>query len=255
MWLGAQRALLLQLAHPSVAAAVEAHSAFRQRPHRRLWSTVDTMLLMVWGRPGEAVAAREHVHRIHDHVNGGLPDESPPWHAGDPYTAHDPALLRWVWSTLVDTADVVHARYVGALTPDQRDALYADWVTFAAFFGIPAEDLPPDRHAFAEHHVRERAALVVTPTARRLATDILDPPLWWAPTWLEEAVATIAVALLPTDICEGYGLLVDAAQEQRARRLERWIRRTYRHLPAARRRLPEAYLAGRRLVTSVSRVP
>jgi uncharacterized protein (DUF2236 family) len=246
MWLGAQRALLLQIAHPSVAAAVDRHSAFRQQPHRRLWSTADTVLAMVWGRVPEANAARDHVHAIHDHIHGGLPDETPPWHRDDAYTAHDPVLLRWVWSTLVDTSGVVYARFVGALTPDERDALYADWITFATFFGIPDADLPPDRHAFAVDYERTVASLVVTPTARRVKDAILDPPLWWAPGALRRLGATFAVALLPPQLRDGYRLTWSADDQRRADRLARLVRRHYPALPSSRTRLPYLYMGARR---------
>jgi uncharacterized protein (DUF2236 family) len=248
MWLGAQRALLLQLAHPAVAAAVDDHSAFREQPHRRLWSTADTMLAMVWGDGREATAARAHVHSIHDRINGGLPDETPPWHAGAAYTAHDPVLLAWVWSTLVDTADTVFARFVGPLSPDERDRLYADWLRFAGFFGIPRPDLPSDRHAFARVYQDDVASLVVTPTARRVSRAVLDPPLWWAPSTLKSLAASVTTSLLPPALRDAYGLEWDEEHQRRADRVQIRLRRGYRPLPHARVELPRVYLFCRRLL-------
>jgi uncharacterized protein (DUF2236 family) len=252
LWFGAQRALLLQLAHPKVAAAVDEHSAFREQPHRRLWSTADTMLLMVWGRPDEADAARAHVHGIHDHIDGQLADDAPPWPVGEAYTAHDPTLLRWVWSTLVDTMEVVYERYVAPLAPDEREALYTEWVGFAVAFGVPAADLPADRNAFGRAFESELEALVVTPTARRVAGAILDPPVWWAPATLKRLGATVATGLLPPTVRDRYGLAWTPADERRLARIDDAVRRTYRHLPAGRVRLPDAYLAGRRTVKAAA---
>lgn len=253
MWFGAQRALLLQLAHPSIAAGVEQHSRFREQPHRRLWSTADTMLAMVWGRPDESRVARARIYGVHDRVHGALPDETPPWHRGDPYTAHDPALLHWVWSTLVDTTEVVYGRFVGPLVPDDRDALYDDWTRFARFFGVPPERIPPERHAFRASYRDELARLVVSPTGRHVAEAIVDPPIWWAPRWLRDVGATLARSTLPAALRERYGWRWTPDDQRRADRLEVRLRLAYQHLPAVRRRLPDAYVAVRRLVLAAVR--
>jgi uncharacterized protein (DUF2236 family) len=49
--LGAGRALLLQLAHPAVAAGVDEHSDFQHDPFKRLQGTLQAMYAMVWGPP------------------------------------------------------------------------------------------------------------------------------------------------------------------------------------------------------------
>jgi uncharacterized protein (DUF2236 family) len=47
--LGGGRALLMQLAHPSVAASVADHSAFEIDPFPRLWPTLDAVLTVAFG--------------------------------------------------------------------------------------------------------------------------------------------------------------------------------------------------------------
>ncbi|MEO8601788.1 MAG: oxygenase MpaB family protein, partial [bacterium] len=47
--LGGGRALLMQLAHPLVAAGVAAHSHFDRAPLQRLWRTLDLTLSVVFG--------------------------------------------------------------------------------------------------------------------------------------------------------------------------------------------------------------
>jgi uncharacterized protein (DUF2236 family) len=157
-----------------------------------------------------------------------------------------------VWSTLVDTMEVVYERYVAPIDPDERQALYADWVRFAVDFGVPAGDLPADRESFGRAYEAELDGLVVTPTARRVAGAILDPPVWWAPRPLKRLGATVATGLLPPTLRDRYGLGWAPADEQRLARIDDIVRRGYRHLPAARVRLPDAYLAGRRVVTSLA---
>src|SRR3954462_5121410 len=51
---GAGVALLLQVAHPTVAAGVREHSDFERDPWGRLWRTLDFVNLFVYGGAGGA---------------------------------------------------------------------------------------------------------------------------------------------------------------------------------------------------------
>src|SRR5260370_7333153 len=55
--LGGGRALLMQLAHPLVAAGVDEHSGFRDRPIRRLRRPGQMMMATVFGDRETALAA------------------------------------------------------------------------------------------------------------------------------------------------------------------------------------------------------
>src|SRR5262245_64356674 len=57
------RALLLQIAHPLVAAGVADHSSFREDPWARLSGTLRSYLRIVYG---SAPAARDEIRRLHD---------------------------------------------------------------------------------------------------------------------------------------------------------------------------------------------
>ena len=52
---GAGAALLLQVAHPTVAAGVREHSDFKSDPWGRLWRTLDYVHMLVYGGPDAAV--------------------------------------------------------------------------------------------------------------------------------------------------------------------------------------------------------
>ena len=82
--LGGGRALLMQLAHPKVAAGVDEHSDFRSQPVRRLRRTIRMTMAIVFGDRETAQAAARAVNRAHGRVRG----------AG--YSALDPDLLLWV---------------------------------------------------------------------------------------------------------------------------------------------------------------
>ena len=106
--LGGGRALLMQLAHPSVAAGVDDHSDFRTHPVRRLRRTIRMTMAIVFGDRDTAMAAARAVNRVHAHVRG------------DDYQALDPGLLLWVHATLVDSALVTYSTFVQPLTDRER---------------------------------------------------------------------------------------------------------------------------------------
>ncbi len=89
MMVGGIAALLLQMLHPKALAGVWDHSDFRRNMHGRLRNTARFIAVTTYGARAEAEAATARVRRIHDHVNGTLPN-------GEPYDANDPRLLAWV---------------------------------------------------------------------------------------------------------------------------------------------------------------
>lgn len=246
MWFGAQRALLLQLAHPAVAAAVDEHSAFREHPHRRLSSTADGMILLLWGNDSEIDEALGRVGHIHDRVNGRLPDSAPPWRRGDRYTAHDRSAQAWVWATLVETSRAVYERYVQPLSTAEADRLYEDWQRFGLLFGIDEALLPADRRDFAHRWTAWLEEVRVTPSARRVAIRVLDPPMRFAPRRLKGLGATFATVPLPLPLRAAYDHRPSVRQLRDFVRTDAWLRRRYRTLPTWRATVPDAYLTVRR---------
>src|SRR5437899_9749022 len=79
--LGGGRALLMQLAHPGVAAGVAEHSDFRERPLRRLLRTLELTLALTFGTRERAMAAARQINGVHRRVRG------------ETYSATDPDLL------------------------------------------------------------------------------------------------------------------------------------------------------------------
>src|SRR5438132_14288037 len=62
--LGGTAALLMQVAHPLVAAGVDQHSDFRRAPVPRLLRTVDTTLAIVFGERADADRAFRRIDRV-----------------------------------------------------------------------------------------------------------------------------------------------------------------------------------------------
>lgn len=206
--LGWAPAILAQLAHPLIAAGVADHSSFRASPlHRlrRLRSTVDSMLALTFGTPAEADAAAAGIRAIHDRVNGALPDAAGPFAAGTPYSAHDPALLRWVQATLLDTLPRAYELFVGPLADEEKDRYCLEATSLAPRLGAAPGSFPADRaelHTYM-NEVRASGQLVVTPNARELARALLFPP-GAAPLLFLARLP--AVGLLAPDLRRAYGL-------------------------------------------------
>ena len=244
--LGGGRALLLQVAHPLVAAGVAAHSEFRAYPLRRLWRTLDLMLTLVFADGAGALRAVRAIEGVHARVHGVLEAPSGPFPRGTRYDANDPALLLWVYATLVDTALVVYERFVEPLGVDGRAAYYEESKIGARLLGIPEAMMPASFgrfQAFMDDMIRGDV-LAVGPTSREIAASILHPavPLGFAPPF--RAASFFAVGLLPPPLRERYGLSWSAGQEKLLRALGTLTRRVLPFVPQRVRLMPHARRAG-----------
>jgi uncharacterized protein (DUF2236 family) len=197
---GGQRALVLQLAHPMVAAGVADHSDFPRRALERLSRTLDLTLATVFGSAAEGEEAIASIRRVHERVRGAR--------GGRSYRATDPRLLLWVNATLVDTTLVVYERFVRRLSDAERNRYYEETKGYGPLYGIPDEMTPPDLEAFGAYmrDMLEGDQLTATEEGRRLVHAVLSPPLplrWRVPA---EAVRPVTVALLPPRIRDMFGL-------------------------------------------------
>lgn len=204
---GGPAALLLQVAHPLVAAGVAGHSDFEHDPMRRLRGTLDATLTVTFGDLGQVEQAVAAVEGRHRSVTGRLAEGSGGFEAGTPYRATDPDLSLWVFATLVWTAVQVHEAFHRPVADDSRDAYYADMRKFARRFRVTDSSLPADYRAL-EAYVERMVSdvLVVDVVARRLADQILTPNPPLVPAPLRPAPSLLAAGLLPTRLREAYAL-------------------------------------------------
>src|SRR5439155_3887213 len=87
-FLGAGRAVLLQLAHPWVAAAIARHSRVLADPIGRFHGTFNLMFTMVFGTTEQALAAARRLHDRHSQIGGELAEAAGPFAAGSRYRAN-----------------------------------------------------------------------------------------------------------------------------------------------------------------------
>ena len=210
--LGGPRALLLQIAHPLVAAGVVDHSDFDVDPYRRLARTFEVMHAIAFGSPSASAAAARGLAAVHRRVRGTSA-------AGVAYAADDPALALWVHATLVDTSLAVERRYIGELDDSGRARFYDESRRLGPLLGLPAELVPENLAAFEAYRDGVQSSLLAAPMssdAARIAESILHPPAtarlgMLAPLGSGTAarlVQAVTVDLGPPALCQAFGLPV-----------------------------------------------
>jgi uncharacterized protein (DUF2236 family) len=258
VFLGAGRALLLQLAHPWVATAIIEHSQTLADPVDRFHRTFNVMFTMVFGTLDQALGAARRLHQRHSRVEGRLPKNAGPFAQGSRYFANEVSILAWVHATLIDSALAAYALVLPPLTAEENERYYGETKLLGKLFGLPESSLPSTWTDFA---CSMRAAsdsdwLAVGVEARRLADALLDGDALWlpAPGWYHAVTAR----LLPARLRAAFGLAYGRREERMAETATRWIRRVYPYLPEVIRHVgpyqeAKARLSGRRRPTLLTR--
>jgi uncharacterized protein (DUF2236 family) len=173
---GGQAALLLQLAHPLVAAGVADHSTFYADPTSRLRGTLQATLTALFGDTEQARAVARRVGAVHGRVRGTLPEPAAPYPAGTAYDARDPELGRWVHATTVLMLLRAREVRVGRLDPEAKARCYAELKALGTLFGVPEASQPATLAEFDAYLDAMLARLTVSAEARAAALVVLDPP-------------------------------------------------------------------------------
>ncbi len=237
--LGGGRALLMQLAHPKVAAGVDEHSDFRVRPIRRLRRTIRMTMAIVFGDRKTALAAARAVNRVHARVTG------------DGYRALDPDLLLWVHATLVDSALVTYETFVRRLRAKEREEFFQESKLLGELLAIPRQHFPATHRDFERYVERMLAdgTVTVDTTARELSRQVLRPRLRLLPGTAMVPFEMITAGLLPPTLREQYGLAWGPAQRRAYRLAVKAVPRIVALTPPVLRVWP---LPGRNVKLSVS---
>lgn len=240
--LAGPRSVLLELAHPAVAAGVAHHSNYRGDPFGRLHRTMKTMTEISFGTEAEMRAGLKHFHKCHARVRSS--DSCPA--SGVAYDARDPHLQLWVWATLVDSVPQVYERFVAPLTFADRCAYYADCVRLAQLLGIAPSIIPPNFTDFNVYmdNMLDGETLRVTQDSRNVVDALFGSTLRGNVTRLFSAVA---IDLLPLRLREEFGFTWDERRAQRVERLARVSRRLRPWLPNVLATHPKAWLRERQL--------
>lgn len=238
---GGSCALLMQAAHPGVAAGVVHHSTYATDPFGRLMRTLDASFAVVFGSRSTADAAIRRMNAIHRSVRGRTAD------AGS-YDARDPDALLWVHATLVDTALRVYGRFVAPLSAADEQRYHEESGRVAEMLGVPGDLLPAtivELRAWMADRMAD-GTVHVTPDARRIARTVLYP-LHWVPRFAWDAAHLISLSTLPPDLRRQYGMGWSASRERGVERMAGLMRRTLPQVPPIMRHAPAARAADRRV--------
>jgi uncharacterized protein (DUF2236 family) len=208
--LGWPRAVLLQFAHPLIAAGVYDHSNFRSTPWaaaQRLKHTVRAMLSLTFGNEPEQECALERIRAIHRRVNGTLRVDVGPFAAGTRYSAEDPELVLWVHATLIESLPIIYALLEAPLTMAERDAYCDEAAPVAVALNARQDDTPrswAELRAYLDD-MYASGKIVVGPQARELATRILSRPFGLLGAPAASVTRLLTLGVLPECIRKQYG--------------------------------------------------
>jgi uncharacterized protein (DUF2236 family) len=179
----APAALILQVAHPVVGAAVAEHSDFTTEPWTRLIHTIRSVDRLVFGAAPVAAAEGRRLRRLHAGIRGVDP-------AGRPYHGLDPDAYAWVHLTLVRFLVDVQRLLGAPLTGAEQEALYLEWRQVGVVLGIAEIRLPSTWADFGryfddtvEHTLEATSSVqdVLAAVARPKKPFALLPGVAWQP--------------------------------------------------------------------------
>ena len=246
---------LLQLMHPAIGAGVMEHSDFFGDPFDRVFRSLPPILGAVYDGPDAAETGRwvREQHRTIKGVDG----------QGRSYHALQPETYWWAHATFQFMAEQVVDRFDDHhLTPDEREQLYREGITWYRRYGVSDRVVPSTRAAFQDEWDRVCEEVLERNDAvdfvlRMLDRNHLDRPMRvelprpftrLSPIVGLRPVARLlsvparisAVGGLPAPVRERLGIPWSRADQRRLDALELAVRKTWRFVPFSVRWQPRA---------------
>ena len=247
VFLASGRALLLQVAHPSVGQAVNDHSNFKADPLGRGFRTFGALYIMGFGRQKLAINMGTHVFHVHQKISGSFP-EAEGVRAGKKYSAMERDATMWVMATLIEGVKFAYDEIdPTAMQGARLEAMYRDFLTLGRFFNIKPESMPPtypEFQAYFDDFVQN--SLTVTPSARRVADALVGKKMKFpfnAGAW---GLRVLAAETLPVKIRDEFEIESTAATRAAYKALRGAMRTVHANAPQQLTTLPLAWIpAGR----------
>lgn len=146
-----QRALAIGAIAPLNFIGTRLHTRRPERPFQRLAQTGKMFEAIFFGSRADADAVLRLVNTMHEGVHGVLPEQAGSFPAGTPYSAFDPEQMLWTVAVVADSARVFYELFIAKLQPPELDALWRDYVTFGALFGMPEAVAPGSWTEFEDY--------------------------------------------------------------------------------------------------------
>jgi uncharacterized protein (DUF2236 family) len=222
-----QRALMIGALNPLAFVGTVEHTNAKLKPFQRLSHTAEVFETIYFGTRAEADKVLAFVHRLHERVEGDMPEDAGTVARGTPYSAFDPELMLWTLAVIADSGPVFYELFVDSLSPSDREQLYQEYVRFGELFGMPRSVAPPSHREFREWWDAKLASdeMYLTDDAREIGySTALEIPL---PTYRAPAKAVhdlIMLGSLPARVRQLYGLGFSPRQQRAFRATVRAMR-------------------------------
>jgi len=198
MLVGGLSSLLVQATHPGALAGVWDHSNFRTDLRARLGRTAYFIAATTYGGKAMAQSAIDHVNRIHQRIQGRRLD-------GQPYSALDPHLLKWVHLGEVTSFLQAYLTHADPVLPIYvQDRYIHEMAKIGESLG--ARELP---HTVQEAHamlLSYRTELHIDHRVREIVQLIETFPARWQDRPLVRLIVSAAFDALPPWIAEDLGI-------------------------------------------------
>ncbi len=207
---GGARALLMQAAHPLIAAGARQTGAYRRDPWARLIRTVMLQNLITFGGATAATEAIDRINKLHKAIRGVDPV------TGEWYDALDYEQLLWVHIALEVSTVEFYELTVAPLTETERDRYHEENKLVAELLWLP-RDFVPATYADTVRYVDDMIAsgrLRYTDVAEEVADLIFGAavPTRIKPIW--KFVAFAAAGTLDPRLRDLYGITWTAGQQR-----------------------------------------
>jgi uncharacterized protein (DUF2236 family) len=200
------RSLFLQALHPRAVAGVMQNSGYKTDPWGRLVRTINYVATAVFGTTAQAEAAGRRVRSVHAQLTARDP------RTGETFRIDEPALLRWVHVSEVESFLDTARRAGVALTSAEVDAYYTEQRRVAALVGLDPSTVPGTAAEVDAYYREIRPELAMTRDAAETLFFLSAPPLprrlGFTPARLVYfGIAATAFGLLPPWARRMYGML------------------------------------------------
>lgn len=138
----AWRLVVLQAAHPVVAAGMAEHSTYRGHPWRRVEHTMASGRRLFQADEEQLWREVQRLDRAHRRIGGTTGD-------GRGYDARDPDARAWVLLTLFESVVAMRELSGDPYPAEELEASYREFAGVAAVFGLSSGSCPPPRPSCA----------------------------------------------------------------------------------------------------------
>lgn len=231
-----------------IAAAVERHSKFQERPIGRLFGTAHAAIQLVYGNQQTSLDKAEKLWIFHNKVQGR--------HEGISYGANFVDLQVWVLAAVFKGFEESEQRWSKPLSTETKEELYGNFQTFGQVFGLPEHSMPAnvsELNSYWQDSI-DGDKLLTSNVSRRVARTVIGAELHAKNRFKNSVVARgskIFAAISKTslesispDLLERTGLSISEDERLIGQRVDTGIRNVNKVIRApARRQILPAYLA------------